>query len=286
MKINVIWLFLCTSLMPALVLGAPQSIVSADGSLTEIVYALQQQHRLVGVDTTSKYPAQAATLPQIGYKRNISAEGVLSLAPQVLIATEDSGPDIILKQIAEAGVTIERYSAKPGLAVVREKIQGLAKLLEVEAAGDALWQQVSTDVARARAKLSQVKEPVKVMFVLSTAGGSVLASGADTMADAIIGLAGGVNAISAFTGYKPISVEAIVSAAPDVILMMARGGDHGGGEDLLAREGFKLTPAAINNRLVKMDGMLMLGFGPRIGEAINRLVADFYPRLDVAATVQ
>ena len=273
MKINVIWLFLCTSLMPALVLGAPQSIVSADGSLTEIVYALQQQHRLVGVDTTSKYPAQAATLPQIGYKRNISAEGVLSLAPQVLIATEDSGPDIILKQIAEAGVTIERYSAKPGLAVVREKIQGLAKLLEVEAAGDALWQQVSTDVARARAKLSQVKEPVKVMFVLSTAGGSVLASGADTMADAII-------------GHKPISVEAIVSAAPDVILMMARGGDHGGGEDLLAREGFKLTPAAINNRLVKMDGMLMLGFGPRIGEAINRLVADFYPRLDVAATVQ
>lgn len=282
MSIRLIWLFLCVSLVHSTLQGAPQSIVSVDGSLTEIVYALQQQHRLVAVDSTSTYPAQARELPQIGYKRNISAEGVLSLAPQVLIATRDSGPDIILKQIAAAGVKIERYSAQPGLAVVREKIQGLAKLLEVEAAGEALWAQVATDVEHARAHLSEVKEPVKVMFVLSTAGGSVLASGVDTMADAIIGLAGGVNAISAFAGYKPISVEAIVSAAPDIILMMDRAGDHSGGEDLLATAGFNLTPAGINKRLVKMDGMLMLGFGPRIGEAIKRLVVNFYPQLELA----
>jgi len=274
---------LCLSTLTTALQGAPKAIVSADGSLTEIIYALKQEHTLVGVDTTSGYPIAATQLPQIGYKRNISAEGVLSLSPQVLIATQDSGPDIILSQIEEAGVTIARFSAKPGLDVVQDKIMGVAKLLGVEPAGKQLWQNVATDVAVARAKLSGVKTPINVMFVLSARSGSVLVSGSDTMADEIISLAGARNSVQGFSGYKPMSVESIISAAPDVILMMDRGGDHAAGDEIFDREGFNLTPAAKNKRLVKMDGMLMLGFGPRIGEALTGLVSAFYPQLNSAS---
>ncbi|MEH6445114.1 MAG: ABC transporter substrate-binding protein [Oceanospirillaceae bacterium] len=262
--------------------SSPQKIVSADGSLTEIVYALEQQFLLVGVDTTSGYPLDATKLPQIGYKRNISAEGVLSLAPQVLIATQDSGPDKILKQIEEAGVIIKKYSAKPELNVVKEKITGVAKLLNVEAQGAALWAKVESEVKQAQQTLKDVKTPVKVMFVLSAKSGSPLVSGDETMADAIIKLAGGINAAQGFSSYKPMSAESIIAAAPDIILMMDRGGDHSASSDIFEQPGFKLTPAAQNKRLVVMDGMLMLGFGPRVGLAVERLVAAFYPQLALA----
>jgi len=255
-------------------------VVSADGSLTEIVYALDKQSLLVGVDTTSGYPAQARSLAQIGYKRNISAEGVLSLSPTVLIATQDSGPDKILSQIEDAGITVKRYSAKPGLEAVREKIMGVAQLLNVEEQGQQLWAKVDKQVQQARSKLTDIDQPVKVMFVLSSGQGSPLVSGSDTMADAIIKLAGADNAVQGFTGYKPMPVESIIGAAPDIILMMDRGGDHGADSAILASPGFVLTPAGINKRLVKMDGMLMLGFGPRIGDAIEQLSRAFYPQLE------
>jgi len=279
MKINLATGVLCLVTLTTGLYAAPKTVVSADGSLTEIVYALKQEHTLVGVDTTSGYPIAATKLPQIGYKRNISAEGVLSLSPQVLIATRDSGPDIILSQIAEAGVTIERFSAKPGLDVVKDKILGVATLLDVESAGEQLWQKVAADVAAAREQLSRVEKPINVMFVLSARSGSVLVSGSDTMADAVISLSGANNAVQGFSGYKPMSIEAIISAAPDVILMMDRGGEHGAGDEIFNREGFNLTPAAINKRLVKMNGMLMLGFGPRIGDALKGLIGAFYPQL-------
>ncbi|EPJ46372.1 MAG: hemin-binding periplasmic protein [Osedax symbiont Rs1] len=261
--------------------AALDRIVSADGSLTEIVYALGQESRLVGVDTTSGYPLVAKKLPQIGYKRNISAEGVLSLSPQILIVTADSGPDKILQQIEAAGVVVKRYSANPSLDVVREKILGVAKLLAVEEQGVNLWKKVQSQVLQARSKLKHISHPAKIMFVLSAKSGSPLISGTGTMADAIIKLAGGMNAAQGFSGYKPMSIESIIAAAPDAILMMSRSGNHSGAADILLQAGFKVTPAAANKRLIVMDGMLLLGFGPRIGEAVERLITEFYPHLSV-----
>ncbi len=254
-----------------------QRIVSADGSLTEIIYALKQESRLVGVDTTSGYPASARALPQIGYKRNISAEGVLSLAPEVLIATEDSGPDKILRQIEAAGVKLVRYSATPSLDAVREKVLGVAQLLNKTPEGERLWQTIESDVSRVRQHISNIDEKVKVLFILSMASGSPVVSGTDTHAAKIIALAGGVNAAKGFSGYKPMPLEAVIAAQPDILLMMDRGGDHGASQSILQGHGFEMTPAGKNHRLVTMDGMLMLGFGPRIAQAISELNHAFYP---------
>jgi len=254
----------------------PERIISADGSLTEIVYALGEQRRLAGVDTTSGYPETARQLPQIGYKRNISAEGALSLSPDVLIATEDSGPDKVLNQITAAGVEMVRYSASPDLEAVKEKILGVAKRIEKPAEGEALWLQGEQAMKRAEQRVSVIDKPVRVLFVLSNRSGSPLVGGANTHADTIIRLAGGVNAAAELEGYKPMPTEAVAAAQPDVILMMSRGGNHKVDDSILDQPGFTMTPAAAERRIVMMDGMLMLGFGPRIGQAVEQLIDAFY----------
>lgn len=256
----------------------PERIVAAGGSLTEIVYALGEQSRLAGVDTTSNYPEAAKSLPQIGYKRALAAEGILALNPQLVLATEDAGPTKVLEQIAAAGVPLKSFSAAPTLLAVEEKIKGIANLLGKPEAGDALWQQVEQQVVRARANNARVTEPARVLFILSLSDRGPMVGGANTHADSIIKLAGGVNAVTDIEGYKPVSIEAVMAMQPDVILMMQRSEMSGETGDIFARPGFDQTPAAENRRLVTLDGMLMLGFGPRIGEAIEQLNRAFYPR--------
>lgn len=104
-----------------------------------------------------------------------------------------------------------------------------------------------------------------------------MASGVNTAADAIITMAGGINVIDSFNGYKSLSDEAISAAAPDVVLMMDRGGDHGAANaDLFALPGLIGTPAAQTDSVIRMDGLYLLGFGPRTGNAVLDLAQALY----------
>lgn len=268
--------FSCAALIVPGVQAAPERIVSADGSLTEIVYALGEEHRLVGVDTTSTYPAAAKQLPQIGYKRAISTEGTLSLSPDVIIATEDAGPDNIVAQLKTVGMDFRIYSAAPSLDAVEEKISRVAMLLDKPAEGAKLWANVEQQVNRAKQQAAQVESPLRVLFVLSSGSRSPLVAGQKSGADTMIRLAGGINAAEGFEGYKPMPAEALVSARPDVILMMARPGHTPTAEELFAAPGFAMTPAAEHQTLITMDGLKLLGFGPRIGDAIRELTTGLY----------
>lgn len=266
----------CAALSVSSVQAAPDRIVSADGALTEIVYALGEEQRLVGVDTTSTYPSAATALPQIGYKRNISAEGTLSLAPDVIIATKNSGPGKVVEQLKAAGVDFRIYSEAPTLAAVEEKITYVAELLNKPEEGKALWADVKHQVDNAKARSAAIKEPLRVMFVLSAGDRSPLVAGTNNGADTMIRLAGAVNAVEGFEGYKSMPVEALVAARPDVILMMARTGHAMKAEQLFTLPGFAMTPAAQNNKLITMSGLKLLGFGPRIGEAVSELTSAIY----------
>lgn len=273
----------CTAVMAlalavqSTVAAVPERIVSTDGALTEIIYALGEQKRLVGVDSTSQFPPAAAALPQVGYKRALSSEGILSLTPDLLLVTNDSGPEKVLGQIEGASVSVERMMVPPTLEGVRLKIESVAKLLEKQAEGQRLWGEVEQAVNETRRKLGVVDKPVKVLFVLGLAGRSPLVGGMNTTADSIIGLAGGDNVAKDIDGYKPMSPEGIAALQPDVILMMRRNGEDVDAESILSKPGFALTPAAQHKRLITMDGMLLLGFGPRLGVAVKQLAQQLYP---------
>ncbi|MEJ6392160.1 ABC transporter substrate-binding protein [Gymnodinialimonas sp. 2305UL16-5] len=248
----------------------PPRVVAVGGSITEIVYALGMEHLLVARDTTSSWPAEVAQLPDVGYMRSLSPEGVLSVRPDMIIAEEGSGPPETIEVLDEAAIDFitvpESYDAEG----VRAKILAVADALGVPEEGAALADRIEAELAEAISAING--EAPRVMFILSMQGGRVMASGTDTAAAGIIEMSGGVNAVSDFEGYRPLTDEAVLAAAPDVILMMARSGDHSAeNSELFGHPALGLTPAAETDSVVRINGLLLLGFGPRTPEAVARL---------------
>lgn len=252
-------------------------VVAVGGSLTEIVYALGEEARLVARDSTSVFPAEALELPDIGYMRALSPEGVLSIDPSLIVLLEGSGPPEALEVLGKASIPLVTVPERFDRDGILEKIRIVGDVLGVEDKADRLATDVAADIDAAQAATAGVKERKKVLFVLSLQGGRVLASGTGTAADGIIAMAGGVNAVTEYPGYKQLSDEALIEAAPDVILAMDRGGDHEtqAGE-LLAHPAIAATPAAASRKVVRMDGAFLLGFGPRTAAAARELATALY----------
>jgi len=155
----------------------------------------------------------------------------------------------------------------------------VAAALNLPAEGARLAADVTAGFKAVQTDAATVTSPRRVLFILSLQGGRVMAGGAGTEAESIITLAGGVNAATGFDGYKPMTDEAVLAAAPDVILMMDREGDLAiETAHLLGQAALAATPAAAAGAIVRMDGMLLLGFGPRTPEAVRALHAALYPR--------
>ncbi|PJK27513.1 heme/hemin ABC transporter substrate-binding protein [Minwuia thermotolerans] len=262
----------------------PRRIVSAGGSVTEIVHALGAGDRLVGVDSTSFHPPEVRNLPDVGYLRALSAEPVLSLSPDMVLAEADAGPPEALTQLRAAGVEVVTAPDKPDIEGVAAKIETVAAALGREAAGEALKSEILARWAEVREAVAATGERPRVLFVLSTGSGAPLVAGLETSAAGIIEMAGGGNAIRDFTNFRPLTPEAGVALAPDVILVTRRTVDMLGGEAaLLALPGLAATPAAEAGRVVAMDGLLLLGFGPRTPEAAARLARALHPDIELPA---
>jgi iron complex transport system substrate-binding protein len=260
-------------LLAAFPVAAAERLVSADGAVTEILYAVGEEGRLVGVDTTSQHPPQAQDLPSVGYKRNLSAEGVLSLAPDRLLVTDDAGPPQVLEQLAGAGLAVTSIPDEPSVAGLLTKIRKVAALVGREREGEALIAEIEENLASLQLLLSPAASAPRVLFLLHTGSGQDIAAGRDTVADTMIRLAGGENVLhERVSGYRPLNAESALAAAPEVILLTERTlASLGGVDGLLGRAGLAATPAGRARRIVAMDGPLLLAFGPRLGEAATAL---------------
>ncbi|ASW07358.1 hemin ABC transporter substrate-binding protein [Rhizobium sp. 11515TR] len=254
-------------------------LVSIGGDVTEIVYALGEEKRLIARDSTSLYPKEATKLPDVGYMRALSPEGILAVNPTAIIAVEGSGPPEALAVLRNASLPFETVPQTYDRDGILKKIEVVGALLGVPDKAKVLEGKVAADVDAAindSAKRPEA-ERKRVLFVLSNQNGKIMASGTDTAADGIIKLTGATNAISGFSGYKSVTDEAIIEAKPDVILIMDREGPLSmSNEDLLKQPAISLTPAASHKAVVRMDGLHLLGFGPRTASAIRELNAAIY----------
>lgn len=258
-------------------------VLPLGGSVTEIVYALGEQDRLVGRDTTSNWPPEANALPDVGYVRALAPEGVLSVSPDLIIAEDGAGPPEAVSVLKAAGVPYVTVDESYDAEGVLKKVDAVAGALGVAEKGRALHEKLAADLKAAAERSATVGTPKKVLFVLSLQGGRVMAGGTGTAADGIIRLAGAENAMPDIQGYKPLTDEAVIQAAPDVILMMRRGDDkadaeaNGGNSHTAAKQAalaipaLAQTPAGRSGALVMMDGLKLLGFGPRTGAAAVEL---------------
>lgn len=255
-------------------------IVSVGGALTEIVYALEAQGELVGVDTTSLYPVVAQQLPQVGYARTLSAEGVLSLAPTQLIATEEAGPQAVLRQVRDAGVPVAVLSANNQFEGLLERVKQVGRITGRAEPAARLAQALQQQWDGALGKVRQRGHaPVRVLFILAHAPNQVMVGGRETGADAMLAYAGAVNVMggsASFAGYKPLTPEAVIAARPDIVLVTDQGLKASGGVDgILKLPGLAQTPAGRKHRIVSLEAMLLLGFGPRMPQALTELDAAF-----------
>ncbi len=264
-------------------------IVSVGGALTETLYVLGAQSYLVGVDTTSLYPEAARALPSVGYARSLSAEGVLSLRPTLVVASEEAGPPAVLRQLESARVPLVVLDGDHRFEGVRSRTQRLAELIGRADAGRTVVASLQQEWQTTRDRVARLapagKTAPRVLFVLSHAMGQVRVAGRDTGADAMIRYAGGVNvfggkdADSGFTGYKPLTPEAAIAAAPDVILGTDQGLTAAGGiNGLLRLPGLAQTPAGRHRRVVSLDALLLLGFGPRLPQATLALAEALHAK--------
>ncbi|ARE42425.1 Periplasmic hemin-binding protein (plasmid) [Rhodovulum sp. P5] len=250
--------------------AAADRVLSVGGAVTEIVYALGQEDRLVGRDTTSTWPEAARDLPDVGYMRRLSPEGVLSLSPDLILAEEGSGPPETVQLLREAAIPFVEIPDGFDREAVLDKIRAIAAALGVEERGATLAHDVGRALDAAAAAGADAAHP-KVMFVMSVQGGRILAAGRETAADGIIRLAGAQNAMTAFEGYKQLTDEAVIAAAPDAILMMDRNGSTELVERVQSHPAMKITPAGRAGAVIRMDGLYLLGFGPRTADAAREL---------------
>ncbi|WP_420548600.1 heme/hemin ABC transporter substrate-binding protein [Curvivirga sp.] len=251
---------------------APKRILSIAGGNTEIIYALGGENLLVGSDTTSYYPEAAAKLPKVGYMRALSAEGVLSLDPDLIVLTEEAGPPPVIMQLKQAKVNILEVKAARSFDDIKENISVIGKAIEKEAEADKLIEKMNQQSDQLQLAISQQDVKKSYMFIFQHGNGSPMVAGRDTSADSIIALAGGKNVATAYEGFKPLTPEAAINMQPDIILVTNRGLASAGGLDAFKTlPGISLTNAAQQGNIIAMDVLFMLGFGPRTVEAATEI---------------
>ena len=251
-------------------------LVAIGGSLTEIVYALGEESRLVARDSTALYPEAALQLPDVGYMRQLSPEGVLSVNPSALLVLEGSGPPEALDVLSRASV--EQVTVPEGFSAdgILEKVRIVGAALGVPDKAAKLEAELDAQLKAAEAATAGIAEKQRVLFILSLEAGKVMASGTGTAADGVIHMAGAENAVTAYQGYKTLTDEALIEAAPDVILMMTREGGAITDDELFSQPGIALTPAGKNRKVIRIEGAYLLGFGPRTAAAVEELASDLY----------
>ncbi len=253
-----------------------QRIVSLGPDVTEIIFALGAGDKVVAVDRSSKYPAETASKANVGYRRSLSPEGILTLNTDLIIASEDIGPPETTDVLNQSAVEILYVPVDNSRAGLIKKIGLIAKRLDLEKQGEALTQKVVDDFDTATAYASRISADKQKKVVFFHGLARLSGAGSDTAADAFIRYAGGINPLSVYSGYKPVSEEWLVKAEPDVVLMLSDGNGGPTREDVFSVKALQRTPAAKNQSLIVLEGPYMLGFGPRTAEAIRKLAVALY----------
>ncbi|MCC8407520.1 ABC transporter substrate-binding protein [Mucilaginibacter sp. UR6-1] len=272
MKKYIIIICLLLATLQTAIAATPKRIITLNNTLTETVDALGLGKNIVAVDVTSTYPAYVQKLPKASKNRSVSAEGLLSFSPDIVLAAEGSVNKEIEYQLTAAGIKVVQIKQVYSPAGTYQLIKDVAAALQVQAKGAALIKTLQAKVNKAINFVKQHPKKSKVLFVYARGTGVMMVAGKNTSVDAMISLAGGQNAVSGFNDFKPYTTEALVEANPDIILMFDFGfSSLGGTESIIKMPGMAQTNAGKNKRIVQMDSNLMVGFSTRLDQAILQL---------------
>ncbi|ADO75068.1 Hemin ABC transporter, periplasmic hemin-binding protein [Stigmatella aurantiaca DW4/3-1] len=252
-----------------------RKLATVGPAITETVVALGAGAQVVGVDDSSAPLAPGAR--KLGYQRVLSAEGLLSLGASLLLASKEAGPPTVLEQLRQSGMEVVIFANEPTVEATRHQLQEVARRIGREEQGRALSQALDEELARVASRLAPLdggKRP-KVLAIHARGAGALMVSGQHTAVDTLLRLSGGVNAIQGFEGHKALTAEAVVEAAPDILLVPVSTVKTVGGVEGLAR----LPALAMrkNWRVVTLEDGHFMALGPGMGQAVTRLADAFHP---------
>ncbi|SDD37030.1 iron complex transport system substrate-binding protein [Mucilaginibacter pineti] len=250
---------------------ANSKIVSLNGTVSEILAGLGLENNIIGTDVTSNYPESLKSKPKVGHNRNISAEGIIALQPDVVTGLSTEIKPELAAQLKAAGIKLVLFTQDFSADGTRKLIKDVSASFGGAPQAAAMIKKLDTDLAAVN-KVSKSAAKPKVLFIYARGAGTMMVSGDNTPLNKIIQLAGGQNAVTGFNDYKPLTAEALVAANPDVILLFSSGMESlGGAAGLLNVQGINQTNAGKNKKFVTMEGELLTGFGPRLGQAVAQL---------------
>ena len=268
---------LASVLLALTLVSYSQRIITAGSAITETVCALGECGKIIASDKTSLYPAEIQKLPSIGYRSGISAEGIISLRPTLLIAEKEYVEATVLTQIQSAGIKVMIIDRVYTLDGTRDLIRKIAAELNRSAEGDKIIRKIEGELAEVQSTIKKSKIQPKVLCVYNRGASSVSAAGTHTFSE-ILPLAGATSAVTGIEGYKPLNTEALMASNPDYILMFESGIQSIGGVDGVFKiAGVGQTTAGKKKQIIAMDGIKLSNFGPRLGEAVKELVAQLHP---------
>jgi len=247
-----------------------EKIVSLNGAVTEIIAALGHEKEIVGTDVTSTYPESLKTTAKdLGHVRSVSIEAIMALQPTVILATEKDLSPELLEKLKKSGVKAEVFNQEFTPEGTKKLIGDVAKALN-HADYKALEDKIDADLKNVK----PIAKAPKVLFIYARGANMMMVSGTGTPVERLIKLAGGTNAVTDFEDFKPLTPEALIKGNPDVILLFDSGlGSLGGPQGVLKIPGVDKTNAGKNKKIIAMDGALLSGFGPRLGEGAAQLNA-------------
>lgn len=252
-----------------------QRIICVGSAITEIVFALNADPMIVAVDTSSMYPEAARSLPSVGYSRTLSAEGILALSPTQILLSGDAGPPGVIRQLRDSRISIHQFLTHCEFSGVCEQVIGIGEVVHRQRQADHLKQKLLQEWTLVGREMISKRQSIalpRTLYIHSMNPMQIMVSGQDTKADAMIRYAGLQNAMRGFKGYKPFTPEAVISSNPDLILVTDQGIKALGGLPNLARlPGLANINAIKQQRVISMDAVFLLGFGPRMPEAVLML---------------
>jgi iron complex transport system substrate-binding protein len=252
--------------------GGKDRIVCVSKQMTEYLFALGLGDKIVGIDLTSTYPPETKNLTTVGYHRHLSAEGIISLDPTVVIHQGDVAPPNVMPQLEKVGIPIKQYPAGSTLDSAKIVLKMVAHDYGVDSLADRLNKNLDTQLAKADSIVKKYPTKPRVMIIhFGQQRNQYFIMGTKGTANAMLTLAGGINAADT-TSFRDLSPEVILRSQPDVILATDFGFDKAGSkEKFMQLPGIALTPAAKNGKIYRIEEHDLVYFGPRTGENIVKI---------------
>lgn len=276
-----LFLNICTNITLASQDTPPPSdakrIISAGGSITELLYALDLGDKLIAVDSSSLYPPETFKLPKVGYFRSLSAEGLLSLNPDLIIAAKGAGPKAAINQVQRLGVDVKTYDQGIYTLEAWEKlVTHLGNDYDKKEEANTLIQSVTSRIEIIAIHQNNNEPTMNAIALLSIGQRGPVAAGKNTVPDLLFKLAGITNVAHALDGYKPFSTELLAQQKLDLVIIPSHVIDGLGGRDAVCNNPILKQSMPEQCNVFIMDGLLLMGFGSRLDHAVETILEQRY----------